>query len=99
MWPALLAGIVSLTAWFGVPTKAMAQTTSAECCLELLFRIGARALGLGDAITARGDAASLFINPALIADLDSDQFLVHSSNSSVDDSNTFSLLIRSDVIG
>jgi hypothetical protein len=100
MWPALLAGIVSLTAMFGVPTRATAQITgSAECCLELLFRIGARSLGLGEAITARRDAASLFINPALIADLDSDQFMVHSSQSSVDDSNTFSLLIRSELIG
>jgi hypothetical protein len=102
MWPAALAGIVWLIALSGAaPAGAAAQSGagSAECCPELLLRIGARALGLGGAITARSDASSVFINPALIANVDSDQFLVHNSSSSLDDSNTFTILIRSQVIG
>lgn len=100
LWPAVLAGIVWL-ALSGATSTAVAQssTGTAECCPELLFRIGARALALGDAITARSDASSLFINPALIASVDSDQFLVHNSSSSLDKSNTFTILIRSQVIG
>lgn len=100
MWSAALAGIVFLTLLVGSTAQAAAQSSgSAECCAELLLRVGARAVGLGDAITARPDASSLFVNPALIANIDSDQFLVHNSSSSVEDANTFSLLIRSDVIG
>jgi len=70
-----------------------------ECCLPLLFTVGARALGLGDAVTARTSPGSLFANPATLADVTDDEFLVHNTRTSLEQSNTFTLLIRSEVAG
>jgi hypothetical protein len=70
-----------------------------ECCLPLLFAIGARALSLGDAVTARTSPGSMFANPALIAALADDAFFVHNANTSLEKANTFTLLIRSEVVG
>lgn len=72
----------------------MAQTVSAnECCVALLRPTGARALALGDAITARPAPDGLFANPALLALITDDQFVVHNLNTSIEKSNAFSLLI------
>lgn len=81
------------------PARAQGSVAAAECCVELRFTIGARALGLGEAVTARTAPGSLFVNPALVAGLDADQFIVHNANTSIENSNTFSLLIRSDLLG
>jgi hypothetical protein len=70
-----------------------------ECCLPLLFAVGARSLGLGSAVTARSSSGALFANPALVAELVSDEFVVHTASTSLEKSNTFSLLIRSDIVG
>lgn len=69
-----------------------------ECCLALLFPIGARALSLGNALTARGSPAGLFVNPASLAQAD-DQFVVHNASTSLEDSNTFSLVIDAGLVG
>jgi len=81
---------------------ALAQTGGApatECCPELLLTIGGRALALGDAIVARSSPGSLFANPALLADVTDDQFIVHNADTAIGESNTFSLVIRSEVAG
>jgi len=75
------------------------EVASQECCLPLLLSIGARALSIGDAVSARSGPGSLFANPALIADVVHDQFLVHNANTTIDKQNTFTLLIHSDVAG
>ncbi|HSJ10858.1 MAG TPA: PorV/PorQ family protein [Longimicrobiales bacterium] len=62
---------------------------AAECCLPLLFPIGARAVGLGNALTARGGADALFVNPAGLAALDRDEFRIHNANTDIETSNTF----------
>jgi hypothetical protein len=99
-----LAFVIVLVSIASLPdARVAAQTTdpvpAAECCLPLLFAIGARALSLGDAVTARTSPGSMFANPALVADLADDEFLVHNANTSLERANTFTLLIRSDAIG
>jgi hypothetical protein len=78
---------------------ASAQVSSDECCASLLAPIGARALALGNAITARTSPEGLFANPALLANVASDQFVVHSAHTSLEQSNTFSLIIHSASLG
>jgi hypothetical protein len=93
-----LLGVIGLVPVLAA--RATAQTVpAAECCPELLFPIGARAVGLGNALASRSGAESLFVNPALIADVESDQFLVHNLRTDIENSNTFSLFVRSDLIG
>ena len=84
------------------PARAQgaADTVSAqECCLPLLFAVSARSLGLGDAVTARSAPGAVFANPALVADIERDQFAIHSANTTIEKSTTLSLLIRSEVAG
>lgn len=86
----------------GAPLPVAAQSGevgATECCLSLLFPIGARALGLGGAISAVPDGGAFFVNPALLAGLRHDEFFVHNARTSIETSNTFTLLIRSDVAG
>jgi hypothetical protein len=78
---------------------AQDDVTARECCRQLLAPVGARALALGDAIGARASFGALQANPALGARLGDDMFAVHTSQDAVAESNTFALLIHSDVIG
>ncbi len=82
------------------PTAAQSGGVSAqECCLSLLFPVGARAMALGNAIAARPDGGALFANPAALASLDSDEFFVHSLTTSLEKATSFTLLIHSNVAG
>jgi len=67
---------------------------AAECCLPLLFPVGARAVGLGNALTARGGPDALFVNPAGLAALARDEFRIHNAATDVETSNAFSLAFR-----
>jgi hypothetical protein len=84
-----------LLATVSQPVAGQEEASAQECCLALLFTIGARSLGLGEAVTARTGPGSLFVNPALLAGVEEDQFLVHNSKTSIDKSNTFTLFIHS----
>ncbi len=96
----VLACVVSVLAHAPLLAQGTSNPVPAtECCLPLLFSVGARALGLGDAITARTSPASLFANPATLADVPDDEFLVHNTRTSLEQSNTFTLLVRSEVAG
>jgi hypothetical protein len=64
-----------------------------------LTPIGARTLGLGNAVAARSWAGALFANPAAVAESGVDQLLVHTAQNPVFPSNTFSVLIHSEIIG
>lgn len=84
------------------PLKAQSNgeaVPARECCQPLLLPIGARAVSLGDAITARTSPDGLFANPALVAGVFEDQFVVYNANKSTEDSNTFSVIINSQVAG
>jgi len=97
---ALLGAILAVLPVRATPAAAQSGSVpAAECCLVLLLPIGARAVGLGHAITSRTGAEGLFVNPALIADVGSDQFVIHNTRTDIEASNTFSLLIRSELIG
>lgn len=81
-----------------LPAPARAQTALAkECCVSLLRPTGARALSVGDAVTAKPTADALFANPSLLGPLIDDQFLVHNASTSIEDSNTFTLLLATSV--
>jgi hypothetical protein len=79
-----------------IPAGLLAQATP-ECCKPLLLPIGARALALMNAVSARTDGSALFVNPALIAELEHDEFFVHNANTAIETSNTFSLLLHTEV--
>jgi hypothetical protein len=92
-WLALTgAGLGTLPA----PTHAPTALAKA-CCVSLLDPTGARALSLGDAVTARPAADALFANPSLLGPLVDDQFLVHNASTSIADLNTFTLLLATSV--
>ncbi len=86
--------------WF-VPGRVFGQAAvpGTECCLYLLVPLGARAMALGGAIGARTGAGSLFVNPALLSDVESDQFIIHNIKTSAETANTFTLVIRWEVAG
>jgi hypothetical protein len=73
---------------------------AAECCLPLQFPIGARSVAMGQAITARGGRDGIFFNPAGLAALSDDQFVVHRSTM-LDEAQltTLALVIHSAVAG
>jgi hypothetical protein len=67
--------------------------SATEGCLPLIMHVGARAVALGNALTARGGADVLFINPAGLAALEGDEFRVHTSQTELLTSTAFSLAI------
>lgn len=64
-----------------------------ECCLPLIFHVGARAVALGNALTARSGADVLFVNPAGLAEMERDEFRVHTSQTELVTATAFSLAI------
>jgi hypothetical protein len=68
--------------------------TAAECCVQLLVPVGARATGLGNTLVAREGADGLFVNPAALAGLERDEFRIHNAEAEVESSNAFSLAVR-----
>jgi hypothetical protein len=56
-------------------------------------------MALGNAINSRPDGGAMFANPALVAQLPDDEFFIHNTTTSLEKSNTFTLLIRSEVAG
>jgi hypothetical protein len=79
--------------------EAGSEVPAAECCLKLLMPIGARALSLGQALTARSGAEALFLNPAALADGLRSQFVVHSASTALERTNAFTLLLDSELLG
>ena len=51
--------------------------TSTECCLPLLLPVTARSISLGQALTARSGADAIFYNPASLAGVGKDEFVIH----------------------
>jgi hypothetical protein len=91
----LLVAIMSAS----VPLPLLAQSgeapvTAEECCLPLLLHVGARAVGLGNALTARAGADALFVNPAGLSRLERDEFRLHSAETDIESSTVFGLAFR-----
>jgi hypothetical protein len=74
-------------------TTATAQVAADECCTPLLAPVGARALALGNTLGARIAADGLLVNPATLAGIGADHFVIHTATTSLERSNTFSLII------
>ena len=70
-----------------------------ECCKEMLIPIGARTIGLGQALTTRGGRESVFFNPAGLIDVADDEFVIHRSQAGSANLTTFGVLVRSSVAG
>jgi hypothetical protein len=67
---------------------------ASECCLALLLPVGARAVALGNALTARPGADALLLNPAGLGAVVRDEFRIHNAPTDVETSNTFSIAVR-----
>src|SRR5688500_10816165 len=63
-----------------------------ECCLQLLFPYGARAVSLGHTLTSRTSADGLFYNPASLSGIRQDQFVIHHADTFEGQTNVFTLL-------
>lgn len=77
----LLAHPVATSAQQEGPGEAPA---SAECCPLLLVPVGARAMGMAGAYTARTGPDAVFRNPGGLAGLTGSMFLIHHSDMSLD---------------
>lgn len=73
--------------------------SSTEGGLTLLLPIGAKAVGLGRAVTASQGSESAFWNPAGLARLDKGRFVVLRGNSLVGDATAFSLVLARQPLG
>jgi hypothetical protein len=75
------------------------RVSSTECCLELLFPLGARAVSLGQSLTARTSPDGIFYNPASLANTGRDQFLLHHETTFEGQNNAFMVLVDAGLAG
>jgi hypothetical protein len=75
------------------------KSTAQECCLTLLLPYGARAVSLGQTLTARPGVDGLFFNPASLANYGKSEFVIHRAESSQSQNYAFSLVIDKGVAG
>lgn len=80
-----------LDAWQSSGSTGRVES-AAECCLVLLLPVGARSASLGGAITAATGTDAVFINPAGLAWLEANHFLVHQNSMSAE-ATAFSFLL------
>lgn len=80
-----------LDAWQS-PGSAGRIESSAECCLVLLLPVGARSASVGGALTAATGVDAVFINPAGLAALGANHFIIHQNSMSAD-ATAFSFLL------
>ena len=69
-----------------------------ECCLSLLQPFGARAVSLGQALSARASADGLFYNPASIGN-NRAQFIAHHETTFEGQNNSLTVLINAGLAG
>lgn len=72
---------------------------AAECCLVLLLPVGARAVSLGGALAARPSLDAVFANPAGLAGLAGNHFVVHHATGVPEQANAFSVLFTPSRLG
>ena len=76
-----------------------AEPSSTEGGLTLLLPIGARAVGLGRAVTASQGSESAFWNPAGLARIDKGRFVVLRGNHLAGEATAFSLILARQPLG
>ena len=102
----LLAGTLSIALAIA-PRAGLAQTggpagaphafadlaaSSSECCLMLLYPIGARRASLSEAVTSITSADAVFYNPAGLAEMRGGHFVLHHVESMTQQVDAFTLL-------
>jgi len=70
------------------------DASAGECCIMLLFPIGARGAALGESMTAMTSPEAVFHNPAGLAELDASHFVLHHVANQAQQIDAFSLIIR-----
>lgn len=77
-----------------VATRSAADPheTRSECCLMLVFPVGARQAAMSEAVTSIAAPDAVFYNPAGLAELDGGHFVVHHITSSLLQADAFTLL-------
>ena len=75
--------------------SGLAELTSAnqECCRVMLLPIGARQTAMGMAVTPLSSPDAVFYNPAGLADLEGNHFVVHHLESDIQPFDAFTLLV------
>ena len=65
---------------------------SSECCLMLLYPIGARRASMSEAVTSVSSPDAVFYNPAGLADLERNHFVLHHVESTTQQVDAFTAL-------
>jgi len=76
-----------------------AEPSSTEGALTLLLPVGARAIGMGRAVTASPGPESAFWNPAGLAHLEGGSFFVYRGNHLAGEATAFSLILARQPLG
>jgi|GEM_PF-930462 len=87
------AGLLAATLASFAPAVGQEPRLEEECCLLLLVPVGARSSAMGGAITAGVGVDGVFRNPAGLAEVPENIFVVHHSDRSLVDINAFTLLV------
>jgi hypothetical protein len=88
---ALVCGILLITS-APLNGQTTGDVAADECCLTLLLPVGARALALGGALTARRAPDGIFVNPASVANLPSAEVRIHSAKTEIERSTAITAL-------
>ncbi len=75
------------------------RVSSTECCLPLLLPVSARSTSLGQSLTARTSVDGLFYNPASLAGIGKDEFLLHHETTFDGQHNAFTVAIDAGLAG
>jgi hypothetical protein len=95
---AVLLGTILLVSGRGA-ARAQSSVPASECCLVLLFPVGARAVALGQSLVTAGSSDALFVNPAGLAWMNRGQFVVHHGTVAQAQMDALSLLFTPKGIG
>ncbi len=84
---------------FNAGATAQGRVSANECCIPLLIPLGARAVSLGQALTARTSIDGLFFNPASLANSPGGQFVAHHETTFEGQNNAFTVLVDAGLAG
>lgn len=98
--PSEIAFAALVVAGAGIPVPAIAQQSANEGAIFLLMPVGARAVGMGQAISGdRPGTESVWWNPAGLARLEKREVAIHHSQSLIATGDAISLAVPSQLLG